>query len=550
MPLSHLKAHALSHHYGGELLFRDVSLVVNRGDRIGLVGPNGVGKTTLLRVLAGQLRPAYGHVSVAPGTRIGWAGGPAQRDGDHTVGSFLASGLSHLASVTAQMRALESALSAGDHSVLADYARIQDEWTALRGWSADSQVDNVRDRLGLRDLPDDLPLAKASGGEQARLTLARLLLTDPDVLVLDEPTNHLDADGASWLGDYLARFTGGVLVASHDRQFLDQAVSQIIELDGIDPAPNFYLGGYSDYRQEKAQRWQHRLLEFEAQQKYRRRLEADIDAVKNQALQTELSTHNDKLRRYAKKVAKKAKARERRLERQIQSATWLAEPQTRPPLVLAMPGTDALDSSDLDNAVLSACGVSVSLGGRKVLRDVDLRVTHGDRILISGPNGAGKSTLLRTLTGRLEPDVGIVTSTPTAMLPQRHEDLPLKATVLDYFRSQVPMYAEDAERLLSGYLFGPDEWHAPLRNMSEGEQRRLLLAALVNAGASVLALDEPTHYLDFDALDVVEAALAEYQGTLIMVTHDQYFADRVGYNRCWRVGDGAVTELASAGRLG
>ena len=554
----YLKAHSLGHHYGGDVLFSGVDLVLNPGDRIGLVGPNGAGKTTLLRIIAGQLRPVTGHV--ASTARVGWSGsdatGLAETVG--TVGTYLAGALGRLAALATRMRSLEVAMATADAAIMAEYARVQDDWSLLGGWSAESRVATVRTQLGLAGLSDQLPLSRISGGELARLGLARLLLTEPDVLVLDEPTNHLDADGADWLGGYLARFGGAVILASHDRRFLDQAVSRIIELDGIEPQPGYYEGGYTEYRQEKARRWQRRLLDFEAQEKYARRLEADIEAVKTQALRTELSTRNDRLRRYAKKVAKKAKARERRLERQVQSARWLAEPHTRPPLVLALPRADEASASTADEApastadeapagsastVLSARELSVRLGGRTVLRAVDVDVRRADRILVSGQNGAGKTTLLRVLAGQIAGDTGRVdVGRRPAVLAQRHDDLPAAMPVLDFLRSHVPVYADDAERLLAAYQFGPDQWRAPVRTLSDGERRRLLLAVLVNSGSQLLMLDEPTHYLDFDSLDVVEQALRAYRGTLIMVTHDRYFAEQVGYTRHWQVSDGTVRE--------
>jgi ATPase subunit of ABC transporter with duplicated ATPase domains len=550
----YLRAHSLSHHYGGELLFSDASLVLNPGDRIGLVGPNGAGKTTLLRILAGQLRPAGGQVTSR--ARIGWCGQEAAESAGaepRTVGEYLAGGLGRVATLATRMRALESAMTTADQQVLAEYARVQDEWSLQRGWAADARLATVRDQLGLAHLPDRLPLSRASGGERARLTLASLLLAEPDVLVLDEPTNHLDASGAGWLGGYLARFGGGVIVASHDRGFLDQAVSQIIELDGIDPRPAFYQGGYTQYRAEKARRWERWLLDFEAQQKYRTRLEADIAAVKEQALATELSTRNDVLRRYAKKVAKKAKARERRLERQIQSVRWLAAPQTRPPLVVTLPAAASADGGARPDGgagpepLVSARGLSVCLGGRQLLRDVDLDLLPSDRVLVSGPNGAGKTTLLRALAGELAPAAGRVDAAlGPAVLSQRHDNLPATMPVLDFLRARVALYADDAEQLLTAYQFGPEQWGAQLRTLSQGEVRRLLLAVLVNSGSPVLMLDEPTHYLDFDSLDVVEEALRAYPGTLVMVTHDWYFAERVGYTRHWRISDGLVTEARDA----
>jgi ATPase subunit of ABC transporter with duplicated ATPase domains len=543
----YLKAQSLTHHFGGELLFRGVDLVVNPGDRIGLVGPNGVGKTTLLRVLAGELPPAGGHVTA--GASIGWSGAAAQPDaggGARTIVPYLAAGLGRLAVLAARMRTLEADLATADAGLLAEYARVQDEWSMLPGWTAEHRLAIVRDRLGLTHLPGTTPLATLSGGELARLTLARLLLAEPEVLILDEPTNHLDADGARWLGDYLTGFDGGMIVASHDRAFLDTAVNQIIELTGIDPAPDRYRGGYTDYRAEKARRWQRRLPDYQAQQKYRSRLEADVAAVKGQALATEQSTHNDRLRRYAKKVAKKAKARERRLERQIQTAAWLAEPQTRPPLVLALPP----EPPAADGPVLAACDLSVSFRGRALLRDVSLEMRSGDRVLISGPNGAGKTTLLRVLAGQLRPDAGQVSGArETALLPQRHDDLPTGSTVLGYLRSRLPLYADEAEQLLAAYQFAPEQWRAPLRTLSDGEVRRLLLAAVVNSQSPVLLLDEPTHYLDFDALDVVEAALRAYPATLVMVTHDRYFADRVGFTRQLLVGNGRVSQPGTAACL-
>ncbi|MEP7023499.1 MAG: ATP-binding cassette domain-containing protein, partial [Actinomycetota bacterium] len=379
------------------------------------------------------------------------------------------------------------------------------------------------------------------------LTLARLLLSQPDVLILDEPTNHLDADGAAWLGEYLAGFAGAVLVASHDRAFLDRAVTQIVELDGIHDELQCYDGGYTAYREEKTRRWQRLLLSYEAQEKYRQRLQDDIETAKGQALATELSTRNDKLRRYAKKVAKKAKARERRLAQQLTAARWIAEPQTRPPLVLAFP--DANTSTDTGTEpILTASGLTVERQGRRLLDIPSLQLAPGDRVLVSGANGSGKTTLLRALAGQITPDRGTVTtSCAPALLPQRHDALPPRMPVIDFFRSRVAVYADDAERLLDSYLFAEERWHAPLGTLSAGEARRLLLAVLVNGTSPVLLLDEPTNYLDFDALDVAEEALRAFRGTLVMVTHDRYFAERVGFTRHWRVAGGTVAELEGEG---
>jgi ATPase subunit of ABC transporter with duplicated ATPase domains len=234
------------------------------------------------------------------------------------------------------------------------------------------------------------------------------------------------------------------------------------------------------------------------------------------------------LRRIAKKVAKKAKVRERRLRRQMESARWLAEPRTRPPLTLAFPA----DTGGDGEVVLAVRDLTVELGDRTVLDGVDLQVRRGDRILITGRNGAGKTTLLRALAEHCDGE--------PAVLPQTSDGLRTATTVVDFFRSRVPVYAEDAERLLAGHQFGPDQWEASLRSLSAGELRRLLLAVMVNSPARVLLLDEPTNFLDFDALEVVEQALRTYRGTLVTVTHDRYFAAAVGHDRTWHVADGRV----------
>ena len=318
-------------------------------------------------------------------------------------------------------------------------------------------------------------------------------------------------------------------------------------MDGIHEEPQFYPGGYTEYRAEKARRWARLLRDYEAQEKDRRRWEADIDRTKAQARdieETGVKRGRDQQNRYAKKVAKKAKARERRLRRQMLATRWLAEPQTRPPLVLAFPdsspgGTAADSTGTPDAPVLETKALTVALGGHTILRDVDLTVRGGDRILVSGRNGAGKSTLLRVFAGRLAPDSGEV-SGRGLLLPQTHDTVRSHVSVFDYFRSRLPVYAEDAERLLEAHLFGSDQWRRPLHAISAGELRRLLLAVMANSPARVLLLDEPTNYLDFDALEMTERALAEFRGTLLVVTHDARFAAAVGCTRSWQVVDGHV----------
>jgi ATPase subunit of ABC transporter with duplicated ATPase domains len=561
LEFSLLRVVSLAATHDGDLLFSGLDLVLGAGDRIGVVGPNGAGKTTLLRVLAGELRPAAGSVTPGPGTRVGYV--PQQMpDPDGTVGAFLLGGLGELASVIARMRELELRLAAGaagdadggpvgEHAgnavgrhagderggedVLAEFGAVQERWTVLEGWTAQTRLEEIRQRLDIADLPDDLALRSVSGGEQARLLLARALLAEPDVLLLDEPTNHLDAEGALWLQGWLSAYAGGVLVVSHDRAFLDAVVTRVVELDGVHDEPqDFPGGGYSAYRVEKQRRWERLLLDFEAQEKDRRRWEADIERTKAQARGVEsmsgLGVTAPHVKRVARLVARKAKVRERRLRRQMESARWIARPASRPPLTLAFP----VDAERDGEVVVKVRDLTVAFGGRVLLEGVDLDVRRGDRIVVTGRNGAGKTTLMRALA--------VAGGGEVAMLPQTSDELRSDVSVMEFFRSRVPVYVDDAERLLEGHQFGPDQWGSRTADLSAGELRRLVLAVLVNSAARVLVLDEPTNFLDFEALDVVEEALRRYRGTVVLVTHDRFFAEAVGYSRRWHVVGGGVLE--------
>ncbi|WP_034590638.1 ABC-F family ATP-binding cassette domain-containing protein [Hamadaea tsunoensis] len=536
-----LRAHHLSKSFHSRPLFSDVSFILGKGERIGLVGPNGAGKSTLLRLLVGAEAPTSGRVETAPGTTIGFLPQQVVEPGS-TVGDVLAEGLAEINAAAARMRELADQVAAGDTDALADLAEAQERWTDLRGWMADSRLAEVRGRLDIDHLADDQPMIHLSGGEQARVLLAAILLARPTVLILDEPTNHLDEEGIRWLGDYLERFDGAVLVVTHDRAFLDRTVHRVFELDGVREQLQTYTGGYSEYRVERARRWEAALLEFEAQEKYRRQMVDGIAEIKQRALTKELSSTNDRTRRHAKMIARKAIMRERRLDRQMRSAEWLVRPETRPRLVLAFDGAPSAEE-----VVLHAEGLSAGVDGVPLIRDADLVVRGGDRIVLSGRNGAGKTTLLRTLVGQAAPLGGTVhLGAPVALLPQTHDELRTGQAAIDFFRSRVPMYLDDAEQLLQGYLFTLDELALPMRSLSAGQLRRLLLAVMVNSQARVLLLDEPTNYLDFDSLDVAEEALRAYPGTLIMVTHDRRFAENVGVTRHLHVAEGRLTEAEPA----
>jgi macrolide transport system ATP-binding/permease protein len=542
-----LKADSLCKAHDAEPLFTDATFTLGSGDRVGLVGPNGTGKSTLLRILAGLEVADEGSVTTGPDDRIGLLHQQAP-DADLSVHDFLRQAIGEVYELDERMRALEAGMAqpGGTTRALAEYGAAQDRFAALDGWTFHAAIDDARSHLAIAHLPPEAPFRELSGGEQARVMLAGVLLARPTILLLDEPTNHLDLGGLRWLEGYLESFPGAVLVVSHDRRFLDNTVRRIFEFDGISDALTAYTGGYTDYRAEKQRLFERLLEEFRAQDRYRRQLEADITRTRGHALHTERTASglgSDKQKRYAKKVAKKAKARERRLRRQMAQAEWIANPEKAPSFTLFL---DGVSTAGRRLALLDRAGVD--LGGRAVLREVDVVVKGRERIAIVGENGAGKTTLLGLLAGDLEPHRGRgVLDASAAVLPQSHHGLPLGRGVLDFYRSRVVAYEEDARAFLGHFLFEQDQLHRPIGTLSPGERSRLLIAVLVSSGAELLLLDEPTNHLDFDSMDVVEEALRQFRGTIVAVTHDREFIRSIGCTRVLEVKDGAVSEAAARG---
>ncbi len=522
-----LKANDLTKSHDGAPLFDGLSLTLDDGARAALVGVNGVGKTTLLRLLAGVDRPDRGAVALGPHDRVGYLPQDVLEP-DRTIDDLLRHALGEVWEVRLELDALEADL----HDLDA-YGRTQERFEALGGWALEARLDEARRRLDIEHLDRGTRLGNLSGGEAARCLLAAVLLGEPTVLLLDEPTNHLDADGREWLGEWLAEYPGTLLTISHDRDFLDATVQRIYELsaEGIE----VYEGGYMDYREERERRRARLALAIEAQDKYKRRLEADIAMTSRQAQYTERTVPRaiaPKFKRYAKKVAKKSKAREHRLRREMDSQDWLRAP--RDPAAFKV----QLETQDGGRRLIAALrGVSVT----GVVDDVDLTLHGGDRVALVGPNGAGKSTLLHVLCGRLVPDAGEVdVRATTRLLPQVPQRL--EGGLLEWFRAQTSLPEDEARTLLAHYRLGSEAIARPMARLSPGERARVHVAAIVGGGAELILLDEPTNHLDFDTLEVIEAALRAYRGTLVIATHDRALIEAVGCDRVVEVRDGRVTE--------
>ena len=529
-----LAASDLHAEYGDNTIFEGLSLTLSGDRRVGLVGPNGAGKTTLLRLLAGADAPERGTVSLGPGDRIGYL--PQEPPGPElTIDRLLGAALGEVWRLHGELERLEGRLD--DPAVLARYGEAQERFGALGGWALQAQLDGARAALGIAHVPLDAPLGSLSGGEAARALLAGVLLARPTVLLLDEPTNHLDLDGLAWLEEFLTGFPGAVLVVSHDRRFLDTTVTQILELDGELTA---YEGGYTAYREEKARRAARLALDYEAQQKRRRRLESDIAATRGYAKRTENTASGlgaDQLKRYAKKVARKAQARERRLQKELGSESNIDKPRHTTALKVE------LDGGGGGRLVAALRGVTAGWDDDPLLRDVELTVHGRDRIAITGPNGAGKTTLLALLQGELAPMAGTIDRpVRAAVLPQGAGALPPEVPAVAFVRSHAQVGEGEARRLLGHFGLEGDAALRPLGRLSPGERARTAIAAMVAARAELLLLDEPTNHLDFASLEVLEAALRDYPGAIVAVSHDRAFLEAIGTDRRVQVSDGAVVE--------
>jgi ATPase subunit of ABC transporter with duplicated ATPase domains len=498
---------------GARLLLADASFQVAEGDRIGLVGRNGAGKTTLAKVLSGGAQPAAGTVR-----RSGSVGYLPQdpRTGDLDVLALdrvlSARGLDELRE---QMRRAEAQMSDPDpaaaEKAIRRYGTLSDRLAVLGGYAAEAQAASLAASLGLPDRVLHQPLRTLSGGQRRRVELARILFGDSQTLLLDEPTNHLDADSVVWLRDHLKNYRGGLIVISHDVDLIEQVVNKVFYLDANRSALDIYNVGWKAY-----------LAQREADERRRRRERANAE---RQA--TALATQADKMRAKATK-ARAAQNMQRRADRLL---AGLAEERVSDKVArLRFP-----DPAPCGKTPLTATGLSKSYGSLEVFTDVDLAVDRGSRVVILGLNGAGKTTLLRLLAGVENPDTGIVTPGHGLRLgyyAQEHETLDTERSIIENMRTAAPELTDTEQRkVLGSFLFSGDDVDKPVGVLSGGEKTRLALALLVVSGANVLLLDEPTNNLDPASREEILAALASYEGAIVLVTHDEGAVDALSPER-------------------
>lgn len=539
-----LQVSNVSKSFGDNLIFENVSFTVNRGDRVGLIGPNGCGKTTLLRIILGEIQPDTGSTWLSPAElRVGYLAQALDALGEpgQTVGQVMKAAVSGLVEAERQVETLSARMATAQgedlQRLLLEYDLALEAFERLGGYTVEARTDAVLDGLDLRGLDQATPVGILSGGQKTRLGLARLLLSNPDLLLLDEPTNHLDIEALEWLEGFLQRFGGAVLIVSHDRTFLDRTVNAILELDPMTRTMSEYPGTYSDYVEAKEREWEKQWTAYRDQQEFIARLQSTIAAKKGYARSIELGTIDFGPRKIAKGIARKAVVQQRRLERLLDSEEWIDKPERSWQMKL-----EFVDTPPSGRDVLYLEGVTMGFGARVLFQDVNLTLRAGQRIALIGPNGSGKTTLARLILGELEPLSGRVrlgAGVKVGYYAQEQENLDPDSTPYDVIRALAPMNQTEVRSFLHYFLFSGDEVFLPVGSLSFGERARLVLARLVAQGCNFLVLDEPINHLDIPSRTRFEGAMTAFEGTILAIVHDRYFIERFA-TALWAIGEGTV----------
>ena len=505
----------------GENLLEDLSFDIQEGERVAILGRNGCGKTTLFKILTGEMDYDGGEVYVNPNKKLGLISQIPRFPAGYTVEDVLRSAFTELTSAKRKMEALEQAMAQGATAEqLREYDALVNRFQSGGGYDMDVDVDKICNGLGITAAQRPQEFDSLSGGEKTRINLARLLLEKTDILLLDEPTNHLDLSSVEWLESYIKSFKGTVLLISHDRYFIDQVAQRVIEI--TDGHAEFYTGNYSFYMEEKQARFDLQLKQYEQEQAKLKQLGYTVERMKGWGI------NNRTLYRRAMSI-------QHRMER-IQKTQ---RPKTEKTMKASFGEKDF--SGDV---VFKMKNVSKSYGDRVLFSDVNLNVEGGERIALLGDNGTGKSTFLKCLLGE-EDCGGRIQFGPTVKwgyLPQiirfDHPERSLYDTML-YEKNLTPQMARDR---LGAFLFQGEDVFKTVGTLSGGEQSRLRLCMLMDEKINLLILDEPTNHLDIASREWVEAAIEEFEGVLLFVSHDRYFIEKFA-ERIWLLENGAIRDF-------
>jgi ATP-binding cassette subfamily F protein 3 len=550
--MSLIAASDISKSFGPVDLFSGVSFAIPKGSRLALVGPNGCGKTTLLRILVGLDEPSSGKVSRAKAIRVGYLPQEAEFEMQGTLWDACFLVFTDLIARQAELEKLEAEMATHEtrDQALSRYGPLQHEFERRGGYTFHTRIEQVLTGLGFSSVDFHMPLSHLSGGQRTRAFLASLLLSEPDLLMLDEPTNHLDIAAVEWLEDYLRQWKGAVVIVSHDRYFLDQIANGILEM--AFGATEHYPGNYTAYLQTREMRWEHRRETFEAEKE---KLLKDVEYIRKNISGQNVSQAKGKLRRLSRIV----QAIEQVGMETVVNQKWA---ETAENVII---GTSPFGPEEAERRVRALRAPIRTLprlrlnlrsavrSGELVLRTSNLRVGYPDRLLFAspnivlrrgdcaaliGPNGAGKTTFLKTVLGQLEPLEGEVllgASLKIGYFGQAHEGLNPENTLVQEIDSVVPHWLPGQIReYLGKYLFSGDEAFKKVSVLSGGERGRLALAKLALQDTNLLLLDEPTNHLDIPSQEVLEAVLEDYGGTILLVTHDRYLIDALG-TQIWEI---------------
>ena len=505
----------------GENLLQDLTFEIQEGERVAILGRNGCGKTTLLRILTREIDYDEGEVYVNPNKRIGLISQIPVFPEGYTVEDVLRSAYADLQQVQKQMRRLEEQMQSGaTESQLRDYDALSNRFQAEGGYEMDVELDKVCNGLGISQEQRAQEFDSLSGGEKTRVNLARLLLEKTDILLLDEPTNHLDLNSVEWLEQYIKAFKGTVLAISHDRYFIDQIAERVIEI--VDGHAEFYSGNYSFYMDEKQARFDLQMKQYEQEQAKLKQLGYTVERMKGWGI------NNRTLYRRAMSI-------QHRMER--------IRKTEKPKAERTMKATFG-EKDFSGDVVFKMKNVSKAFGERTLFSDVNLNVEAGERIALLGDNGTGKSTFIKCLLGE-ENCAGKIQFGPTVKwgyLPQiihfDHPERSLYDTML-YEKNCTPQTARDR---LGAFLFQGEDVFKTVGNLSGGEQSRLRLCMLMDEKINLLILDEPTNHLDIASREWVEAAIEEFEGVLLFVSHDRYFIEKFA-ERIWLLENGTIRDF-------
>lgn len=560
-------------YFGAQEIFRDLSWEINHDARIGLVGPNGAGKTSILKLLAGELETSQGLAQVTRGVRVGYLPQEVHFGLERTLLDEALDASPTLAALEHEMQSLEAQM--GDPQVYGDekkltrvmdrHARVVAKFEEKGGLNFDNRVRATLRGLGFADPDFALPLSALSGGQKKLVGLAKLLIEQPELLLLDEPDNHLDLRGKEFLEKLIADYPGAVVIVSHDRYLLDIVAEEIAELE--DGKLTLYVGNYSEYQFEKRQKLLRQQQMFQIQRRDIQRLEFSIRRLLGWA-----GGQNEKFVRRAHSMQKRLDKMEKidrpKMERRaigldlnaasrgsnkvleikhLAKSFFDASSRMSPELrdVRSPVVAPDVDSARVVRRPASDDASLDSIGGKNtVLRDVNLTLWLGERVGIIGPNGAGKTVLFRCILGQEDADKGeiyIGPSTTLSYYSQEHETLNFDNTIGDEVRRVKPMIDRELFGLLGRFLFGAQDSKKKIRSLSGGEKARVQMAKLMLQGANLLMLDEPTNHLDIQSAEVLEEALDDYTGSLLMISHDRYFLDNVA-TRIVELENGKLTE--------